>query len=151
MSDPQPTPNQGAARHGNGSKYIAILLLGLVIGAIGTVMALRAIEARQDPFHESVMHVQSWHLGQLTDSIAQNRCGATDSVPHLQTLRAMASDIEPAFPDLRDDPRFVKHASQLRATLDAALASPPVNCEGLGNTAKTIGESCKACHQDFRG
>ncbi len=151
MSDPTPTPRDDSPRHGNGSKYIALVLLGLVIGAIGTVMALRAIEARQDPFHESVMHVQSWHLGQLADSIAQNRCDATDSLPHLQTLRAMASDIEPAFPDLRDDPRFAKHASQFRATLDAALASPPGNCANLAITAENIGDSCKACHQDFRG
>lgn len=151
MSDPQPNTPHGAQRHGNGAKYIALLLLGLVIGAIGTVMALRAIEARKDHFHESVMHVQSWHLGQLKAGIEQNRCGVTDSLPHLQTLRTMASDLEPAFPDLRDDPRFVKHASQMRATLDAALANPPSNCEGLGATAKKIGEACKACHQDFRG
>jgi len=151
MSDPQSTPPHGAQRHGNGAKYITLLLLGLVIGAICTVMALRAIEARKDHFHESVMHVQSWHLGQIKAGIEQNRCGTTDSLPHLQTLRTMANDLEPAFPDLRDDPRFIEHASQARGTLDAALASPPSGCEALGNTAKQIGEACKACHQDFRG
>ncbi|GAB2616066.1 hypothetical protein [Novilysobacter erysipheiresistens] len=151
MSDPQSTPPHGAQRHGNGAKYIALLLLGLVIGAICTVMAVRAIEARKDHFHGSVMHVQAWHLAQLRAGIEQNRCGATDSLPHLQTLRTMANDLEPAFPDLRDDPRFIEHASQARATLDAALANPPSNCESLGATAKQIGEACKACHQDFRG
>lgn len=151
MSDPRPDTAHGAQRHGNGAKYLAMLLLGLVIGAICTVIALRAIEARQDHFHDSVMHVQSWHLGQLEASMEQSRCGATDSLPHLQTLRTMASDLEPAFPDLSDDSRFVKHASQMRATLDTALASPPLNCEGLGATTKKVGEACKACHQDFRG
>lgn len=150
MSDPKPNTPHGAARHGNGSKYLALLLLGLVIGAICTVMALRAIEARKDHFHESVMHVQAWHLDQLQAAVEQSRCAATDSLPHLQTLRTMAADLEPAFPDLRDDQRFVKHASQMRATLDAALASPPASCEALGNTVKKIGEACKACHQDFR-
>ena len=148
MSDPQP---HGSQAHGNGAKYIALLLLGLVIGAICTVMALRAIEARKDHFHGSVMHVQAWHLGQIRAGIEQNRCGATDSLPHLQTLRTMATDLEPAFPELRDDERFVKYSSQMRATLDAALAQPPLNCESLGATAKKIGEDCKACHQDFRG
>ena len=137
--------------HGNGAKYIALLLLGLVIGAICTVMAMRAIEARKDHFHGSVMHVQQWHLAQLRAATEQNRCSATDSVPHLQTLRVMANDLEPAFPDLRDDERFVKTASQLRGALDTALASPPADCAALGETTAAIGEACKACHQDFRG
>ena len=42
-----------------------------------------------------------------------------------------ALDLEPAFPDLKDDARFAQHASKLRATLDAALASPPLNCSGI--------------------
>ena len=146
MSDAQP----GDTRHGNGAKYLALLLLGLVIGAICTVMALRAIDARRDHFHGSVMHVQAWHMAQLKTGIEQNRCSATDSLPHLQTLRVMANDLEPAFPDLRDDPRFIEHASSMRATLDAALANPPGNCEALGTTAQKIGETCKGCHQVFR-
>lgn len=146
MSDAQPH----GPRHGNGGKYIALLLLGLVIGAICTVMALRALDARKDHFHESVMHVQAWHLRQLATSVEQNRCSANESLPHLQTLRTMANDLEPAFPDLRDDARFVEHASQMRAALDAALSQPPLNCAGLDATTKKIGETCKACHQDFR-
>mgnify|MGYP006198451087 CR=1 FL=1 len=148
MSEPRTTRPD---THGNGAKYIALLLLGLVIGAVCTVMAMRAIQARSDPFPGAVMHVQGWHLGKLRDAVEQNRCATTDSLPHLQTLRTMANDLEPAFPDLRDDQRFVKHSSQMRATLDAALAQPPLNCEGLGAVAKKIGEDCKACHQDFRG
>ena len=37
-----------------------------------------------------------------------------------------------------------------RARLDAALASPPLNCAGVSTTVADIGESCKGCHQDFR-
>ena len=62
----------------------------------------------------------------------------------------MANDIEPAFPDLRDDARFTKHSSDLRATLDTALSSPPLSCQGVGTTLASIGEDCKGCHQDFR-
>ena len=81
----------------------------------------------------------------------QNRCAATDVLPNLKALRVMADDLEPAFPDLADDQRFAEHASKMRARLDAALASPPLNCAGVGTTAQGIGETCKACHQDFRG
>ena len=149
MSDSK--PHSHGAAHGNGARYIALLLLGLVIGAICTVMAMRAIEARQDHFPSSIMHVQQWHLGQLRTAVEQNRCSANDSVPHLQTLRVMANDLEPAFPDLRDDERFVKSSSQLRGALDTALANPPADCAALGETTASIGEACKACHQDFRG
>lgn len=139
-----------APKPSHASRYLFLFLLGLVIGIVATVMAIRAIEARKDHFHEGVMHVQQWHLGQLKANFEQNRCSATDTLPHLQALRTMANDLEPAFPDLRDDQRFVQHASQLRAALDAALATPPLNCPGVSASTGKINEACKACHQDFR-
>ena len=135
----------------NATKYLFLFLIGLVLGVVATVMAMRAIQARKDHFPESVMHVQQWHLGQLKRKVEQNRCAATDVLPDLKTLRTLADDLEPAFPDLSDDKRFTEHASRMRARLDAALASPPLNCAGVGTTTADIGEACKACHQDFRG
>lgn len=132
-------------------RYLAMLLLGLVIGAIATVMLLRAWEARRDHFPESLMTVMQWHMGQLKANVDGNRCGATDTLPHLQALRAMGNSLEPGFSDLADDSRFKQHASALRASLDGALASPPLNCAGVGSAMKTLGDGCKACHQDFRG
>ncbi len=148
MSDPTPATTP-AARKGHGSKYFFLFLLGLVIGIVATVMAVRAIDARKDHFHDSVMHVQQWHLNQLKSNVEQNRCSATDTLPHLEALRTMADDIQPAFPDLRDDKRFTDHASQLRGAVDAARSAPPLTCEGVTKVASTIGETCKACHQDF--
>lgn len=147
MNDSASTP----PRKTQASRYLFLFLLGLVVGVVATVMAMRAIEARKDHFHESVMHVQQWHLGQLVRNVQQNRCAATDTIPHLRTLRAMADDLEPAFPDLRDDARYVEHASRMRATVDTALASPPLNCAGLGATVQNLRDACQACHQDFRG
>ena len=63
----------------------------------------------------------------------------------------LANDLEPAFGDLREDARFRKHASGLRATLDSTLAAPPLNCAGVSAAIGKVGEACKACHQDFRG
>ena len=136
---------------GTGARYFFLFLVGLVAGVICTIMAMRALEARKDPFHESVMHVQQWHMAQLKGNTEQNRCNATDTLPHLLALRTMADDIEPAFPELRDDARFAKAASQLRAALDSARANPPLNCAGVGAAMKDIGAACKTCHQDFRG
>ncbi|MBC7988172.1 MAG: hypothetical protein H7Y19_01140 [Luteimonas sp.] len=146
-STPNATP---AAKPSAAGRYLFLFLLGLVLGVVATVMAMRALDARKDHFPDSVMQVQQWHLNQLKDNVDRNRCAATDTLPHLQTLRTMANDIEPAMGDLRDDERFAKHASQLRATLDGALSAPPLNCAGVGSVLGKVGEDCKACHQDFR-
>lgn len=149
MSTPADASN--AKKPSSAGRYLFLFVLGLVLGAIGSVMAMRAIQARQDPFPDSLMHVQQWHMGQLKATVDANRCAATDVLPHLEALRALGNDLEPAFPDLADDQRFKDHASKYRAAVDAARASPPLNCAGAGTALKSLGDSCKACHQDFRG
>ena len=153
MSSPAPNAPASASapkKPSAAGRYLFLFLLGLVIGIVATVMALRALDARKDHFHEAVMHVQGWHLKQLKASVEQNRCGATDTLPHLQALRTLANDLEPAFPDLREDERFARHASGMRAALDGVLAAPPMNCPGVNAAADKVGQACKACHQDFR-
>ena len=139
--------NTSASQAGSAAaRYFFLFLLGLVVGVIGTVMAMRAIDARKDHFHESLMHVQDWHVDRLKANVEQNRCAATDTLPHLQALRTMATDLERAFPDLGDDKRFVEAASGLRATLDRSLNSPPLNCP---RSAANEGHrpACKGCHR----
>lgn len=137
-------------RPSNAGRYLFLLILGLVLGVVATVMAMRALEQRKDHFPEALMQVQQWHMGQLKGDMEQNRCNATDVLPHLQALRLSANDLEAAFPDLRDDARFKTAASAMRAAADKAVANPPLTCEGVGAAMKSLGESCKACHQDFR-
>ena len=133
------------------SRYFFLFLIGLVVGAICTVMAMRALQARQDPFPHSVMHVMGKHAGQLADKVKQNRCAATDTIPHLQSLRRMADNLEPGFKALSEsDAKFGQHASNLRNTLDGALGAPPTSCESLKKVMAQIGDGCKTCHQDFR-
>ncbi|MEO5566422.1 MAG: hypothetical protein ABIR05_07175 [Luteimonas sp.] len=146
------TPTDTAPRaSGNAAaRYAFLFLIGLVVGIIATVMALRALDARKDHYPESVMTVMSAHADALKANVGENRCSATDTLPHLQAMRMMANDIEPAFADLREDTRFAGHASDLRASLDAALASPPLSCAGVQAALKDIGGNCKACHQVFR-
>lgn len=137
-------------RPSNAGRYLFLVLLGLALGAIATVMLLRALEQRKDPFPDALMHVQEWHMGELQADMKENRCNATDVLPHLQALRMTANDIDAAFPELRDDPRFTVASTAMRATMDKVVSNPPLTCEGLGATIKSIGESCKGCHQDFQ-
>lgn len=145
MSSPDPNRRPSAA-----GRYLFLLLLGLALGAIATVMVLRTLESRKDHFPEALMQVQSWHMAQLSADMKQNRCNATDSLPHLQALRMTSNDIDAAFGDLREDARFSAASSAMRATMDSVIANPPLTCEGLGEAMKEIGQSCKTCHQDFK-
>lgn len=143
-------PDAAPRKSSAASRYFFMLLLGLVLGIIGTVMVIRSWQAKQDHFPDSVMTVQSWHMGQLKKNIEQNRCTANDTIPHLQTLRRMADDIEPAFGEEAKDERFAKHAANLRAALDTAQSNPPLSCESLKTTIGEVGGQCKACHDDFK-
>ena len=134
----------------NGPEFVFAYFALTAIGAI-PVMALRALNERKDHFPEALMHVQQWHMGQLKGDMEQNRCNATDILPHLQALRMTANDLDAAFPALRDDQRFAAASSAMRAAMDKAVANPPLTCEGVGAAMKDIGETCKGCHQDFRG
>ncbi|PJK12868.1 hypothetical protein CO614_03180 [Lysobacteraceae bacterium NML120232] len=141
------TPKKSSAA----KRYLIVLVIGLVLGAIAAVMAMRSLEARKDHFPDSVMNVMGWHMGKLKGNIETNRCNATDALPHLQTLRRMGDDLDFAFTDLASDERFAKHSANFRAVLDSALASPPLSCESLGKTLGDVGGQCKACHDDFKG
>ncbi len=94
-------------------------LLGLVVGVIASVMVMRTLQQRKDPYPQAVMQVMAAHTRALKDDVTQNRCAATDVLPHLQTMRALANDIEPAFKDMRDDPKFapMRATSAPRSTL----------------------------------
>ena len=129
---------------------IAILIvLGLVIGIIGTAMAMNALN-RGPHMTRSVMQMMDYHLDGLHATSVANRCATTDTAPHLQALRMLSNDIEPVFAPTITDPKFKQHASDLRARLDALLATPPADCAAVGAAMTRIGGACKACHQDFR-
>ena len=138
------------ARPSAAYRYLFMALLGVLVGAVATVMLMRAVQARRDPFPDSLMQVMARQTQLLQQSGQQNRCTTSDALPRLQSLRALSNDLELAMPDLRDDARFAGHARDMRARLDQALAAPPADCAALTAVTTRIGEACKACHQDFR-
>ena len=120
------TPDPAKPKSSAFSRYFFVFILGGAIGAVATVMGIRAWQQGQDHFPESVMFVQEWHMKQLGEKAAANHCNATDIIPHLNGLRTMADDLERAFPGAADDERFTKQASGMRATL-ARRRSPPIS------------------------
>ena len=143
----QPTATRPRSSAG---RYLFLDLLGLVVGGVGAVMGLRALQARSDPFPDALMNVLAHQAGQLGEAAKANRCTINDTLPRLQTLRSLSSDLESAFPGLATDARFGDAASGLRATLDQALAAAPADCSQLATVNQAIGDGCKACHRDFK-
>ena len=143
----QPTATRPRSSAG---RYLFLFLLGLVVGGVGAVMGLRALQARSDPFPDALMNVLAHQAGKLGEAAKANRCTVNDTLPRLQTLRSLSSDLESAFPGLTTDARFGEAASGLRATLDQALAAPPADCSQLAAVNQAVGDGCKACHRDFK-
>jgi len=141
-------------RASSAAGYLVVFAIGLLVGIVLIVVLLRAFEGRrtwEDRYPAALMQLYQAQMAQLSNTLDANRCAPADTLTHLQTLRALSNDLEPAFPDLRDHRGFVAHAGRTRDTLDAALASPPTDCAQLRTTIDTIGTHCSACHQDMRG
>ncbi|NYZ64181.1 hypothetical protein [Luteimonas deserti] len=144
----QPPPAASAA-----ARYAVVLVVGLVAGAFLLVAALRAIEARKDwqvHYPHAVMRLFEAQSAQLDALVRAGTCTTSDIAPRLRTLRALADDLDPAFPALRDHPAFGSHGDALRTDVEAMLSAPPASCEALGDALRRIDDACTACHRDVR-
>lgn len=130
-----------------------LLALGLFIGIVATVMTLGALR-QGTPFHQGLMSVMGHHMGSLRAmgeaGTPQEACSAEQVGAHLVMLRLTGDDLEAAFLPTMNDERFVQYASNYRDAVDAAIAQPPASCAEAAAQAAQLGDSCSACHRDFR-
>jgi cytochrome c556 len=130
-----------------GLRYLVVFVLGLAIGGAMSAIAMTRIN-QANAYPHGVMALLHAQMGALDRSVKASRCTTNDLLPRLQTVRAVANDIEPAF--VEDDERFIEHAGALRAAADAALSTPPANCAAATATLDRINETCSGCHRDFK-
>lgn len=128
---------------------LIMLLIGLVVGAIATLIVMNALH-RGTPYPNAVMAVMGQQMHAMDSSIKQSRCASTDLTPRLQTLRFVANDIEPAFVDLQSDAQFGRYASDLRSAADAGLMTPPANCAAASAAFAKLDKACDSCHRDYK-
>ncbi|MEO6927311.1 MAG: cytochrome c [Rhodanobacter sp.] len=128
-------------------RVVLMILLGLVIGIIGTANVMNVLSER-NPMPKAVMHTMGYHMGQLTGAIKANQCDATKIQHHLARLESTASDITPVFgTEVKD---FTDHAQQLQDHLQQAVRAAPTTCAALATAIKPVNDSCKSCHQKYR-
>lgn len=130
-------------------RSLVLLLVGLAVGAIGTLIGVNAMN-RGTPYDRAVMAVIGQQMKALDKSIKQSRCAPADLTPRLQTLRMVANDIEPAFAGVQDQPQFGRYAADLRSAADAALMTPPASCAAAVAAFNNLDKACDSCHRDYK-
>jgi len=128
-------------------RSVLLLVLGLVIGIVGTVFAMNALQERQ-PYSHALMMTMAHHAGALGASIKAQKCDAAQTRQHLTRLLETQADIDEAFPGM--DQPFKDEAARLHEKTQAALQAAPADCAALATAMKPIGETCQSCHQQYR-
>jgi hypothetical protein len=123
------------------------ILLGLVIGIIGTVSVMNTLHER-NPLPHAVMSVMAHHAGALHTAVRAQRCDAVQTRQHLTRLLETQADISEAFPGV--DQPFLDEAAKLHDKTRAALQASPADCAALAAAIKPVDEVCQSCHQQYR-
>jgi cytochrome c556 len=131
-------------------RSLVLFLVGLAVGAMCTLIAVNALD-RGTSHHDAVMALMGQQMKSIDQSVKASRCASTDLTPRLQTLRFVANDIEPAFPDLQSDEQFGRYAAGLRRAADAALMTPPANCAAAAAALTSLDKACDSCHREYKG
>ena len=126
-------------------RNIALLLLGLAIGAIATANVLSALRQR-DAYARGLMNVLQHHYAQLREDARRNRC--TDaSLRDLDAIRMLGDDIPQAVYG-SDTPEAAFREYQQRLHDAAHAAAPP--CANVSALVEQLGAACDACHRQYR-
>lgn len=130
-------------------RSLVLLLVGLFTGAALALIGTNYLR-RGTAYPNGVMVVMGAQLKSMDRSITQARCTTPDFLPRLQTVRYIANEIEPAFAEMNEDTQFIRYASDLRAAVDTALATPPASCKAAAAALSQIDKTCDACHRDYK-
>jgi cytochrome c556 len=124
-----------------------MILLGLVIGVLGTTQVMSVLAAR-NPMPKAVMETMGYHMGALGQALKAKQCDPMQSLHHLQRMQSTATDIVPVFGI--DEKSFTDKAGELQTHLQQAVQAAPATCATLAAAVKPIGDTCKSCHQQYR-
>ena len=124
-----------------------MILLGLVIGVLGTTQVMSVLAAR-NPMPKAVMETMGYHMGALSQALKAKQCDPAQSLHHLQRMQSTATDIVPVFSI--DEKSFTDKAGELQNHLQQSVQAAPATCAALAAAVKPIGDTCKSCHQQYR-
>lgn len=124
-----------------------LIVLGLAIGVLGSVFAMRALSER-NPFPQALMVTMGFHRHQLQQAVKGQHCEAGANLNQLQHMQMIAADVPAAFPDAPQP--FKDLSGQLHSALQKAAQSAPADCPALAAALKPVDQACQQCHQQYR-
>lgn len=128
-------------------RALILIVIGLVVGAFGTHMLERTINARH-AYPRAVMDIMAHHYGAMKSSVKNKQCSAETTARHLESMHVVSRDIGAAFGT--DDSHFNELADKLQVSLTDAAQNPPADCESLASSLDAIHKHCAACHTEYR-
>lgn len=129
-------------------RVVITLLIGLLIGVIGTSSALNTLR-RAHALPRGLMVLINFHQHHVNKDLAGPDCSAKTVRHHLARLNTLSGDIDAVFA-ASGDPIFERYAADFRAATSAALNTSAASCAALAPAAARIDDACDACHRDYR-
>jgi hypothetical protein len=131
-------------------RQLALLLTGLLIGALCAFMAARTLQQRH-ALPRGLMAVLQHDLAELRRAERDQRCSAADLSRRFSRIEDLSGEIVGAMgTDPHDDPHLTEYAASLAHAAAAARTSAAADCPALAQRMHAITEACEACHRDYR-
>ncbi len=137
-------------------KSVALLVIGLVIGAFATVAGVSALR-QGTPYNDAVMSVLGQQMGAFKGMRDSGTCDMADVSRRIALMGAIAGEVDAAFLPVGDDAKFSQLSRDMRDALAKAdetvakqVAASTASCETLAQVTPDIGRTCKGCHDVFR-
>jgi len=130
-------------------RSLILLLLGLTFGAVCTAVAMNAL-AQRSAYARGVMQVMQHHYAELRNGQRTGRCDAATTARAHQALQLLGEDMERAvYGDGKPEPPFREYNERLRSAV-ADLGDGTQGCAALAPIVNRVGDSCDACHRQYR-
>ena len=127
-------------------RYFVCIVLGLLMGSLGTISAMNILAAQRDPYPDSLMNVMKHELATATEAAAQPACNENRQA--LEKLTMLGNDIIVAMPD-GDEPDRVFH-QYIKNLKDKVALARDSDCADRKQAMTDIKNACNDCHRDYR-
>lgn len=131
------------APHSSGARALALLMIGLFLGAMLMLVAIQTLQQKSG-YVDGLMAVLQHHHAQLRTQVRRGQCEIHSAQLSLQRLTQLTPDIATA---------LAKHGALVQSMTDdlaRAVSSPADLCAELPKIVSNIDSACKACHSQLR-
>ncbi len=129
-------------------RFAIALLIGLMMGALGSSVALNALR-QAHALPRGLMALINHHQRSVKTELAESDCSSEALRLHFTRLNTLSEDIDAIFA-ASDDAVFTRYAADFHDATTAALATTDSVCSALAPAATRINDTCNACHRDYR-